>query len=255
MILNLSNRNLTLIRKGTYYFELSNYPSIHDDEWNSIMAFINYEKAHGRITEIICEDAQVLSLVQEAAAQLDGTQYIAPNVVGDEFLYHATNSNAAKHIFTSKILLSAIKVYGKTGEELSSERYETGYHDPADFFDYIMFGWGDHLVGDYVVLSDDFPKEEDFESGNFDAGVRFYFKYVDLIKHPGHVFDGFHAIKIKNEIILSDYLFACIVPEQFKDILEPCIPEEFKTKVHYLPQRGLTLSDWNDKVFDFVRHI
>lgn len=252
MILNLSGRNLTVIKDGVYYLELSDYPRIKDYEWNNIIAFINYEKAHGRKTEIVCEDANVLALVTDAATHLDGTAYIPPEVEGGEFVYHATDVGASQKILSCGKLLSAVKVYGKTGEELSENRKQRGWDDPADFFEYIMFGWGDHLVGDYVVLSENFPNDQDLAEGNFDAGVRFYIRYEDMIRHPGHTFDGYHAIKVKDEILLSDYLFACIVPEQYKNAIEPHIAPELVGKVHYLTQRGLTLTDWNDKVYQYV---
>ncbi len=35
-------------------------------------------------------------------------------------------------------------------------------------------------MGDYVVLSENFPCEEDLLKGNFNAGVRFYIKYEDI---------------------------------------------------------------------------
>lgn len=252
MILNISSRNLTVIKRGTYYFELSDYPRIKDYEWNNIIAFLNYEKAHGRQTEVVCDDQHVLSVVNNAAARLDGTAYIPPIVEGGEFVYHATDAAAAQKILSGGNLLSAIKVYGKTGEELASERRELGYYDPADYFEYIMFGWGDHLVGDYVVLSENFPSEEELSNGNFNAGVRFYFRYEDMILHPGHRFDGFHAIKVKDEIALPDYLFACIVPAQYKSEIENHVSSELLTRVHYLSQKGLSLSDWIDKVYNFV---
>lgn len=252
LVLNISNQNLTVIKEGTYYFELSDYPRIKDYEWNNIIAFINYEKSMGRQTEIICEDDYVLSTINNAATQLDGTEYIPPNVEGDEFVYHATNVIAAQKILSGGRLLSAINIYGKTGEELALERRESEWNDPADYFEYIMFGWGDHMVGDYVVLSENFPSEEDLSKGNFDAGVRFYFCFKDIIRHPGHTFDGYHAIKVKDEIILSDYLYACIVPEQYKHEIEDHISPELAGRVHYLSQKGIGISDWNDKVFDFV---
>ncbi|MDD4774483.1 MAG: hypothetical protein PHZ09_12920 [Eubacteriales bacterium] len=252
MILNISDRNLTVISKETYYFELSDYPKIKDYEWNNITAFLSYEKAHGRQTQIICDDNNILSAVNNAAARLDGTEYIPPVTDGNEFVYHATDAGAAQKILAGGRLLSAINVYGKTGEALALERREGGWYDPADYFEYIMFGWGDHLVGDYVVLSENFPGEEDLLKGNFNAGVRFYFRFNDIIKHPGHRFDGYHAVKIKDEIMLSDYLHACAAPEQYKHQLEAYIPPDLASRVHYLPQRGLGLSDWNESVYNFV---
>ncbi|BCN30944.1 hypothetical protein [Anaeromicropila herbilytica] len=256
MILEISNDGVTKLQNGIHHFVLSDYPNIKEWEWNNILAFISYEKNLGHQLEVTCEDDDILSLVNNAVNQLDGTEYIPPiEEAIEEFVYHATDAIAAEKILSSDRILSATKVYGKTGEELAIERREIGWEDPADFYEYVMFGWGTHLVGDYVVLSENFPNEEDFLKGNFDAGVRFYFRYEDIIKHKGHTFDGYHAIKVKGEIILSDYLFACIVPEQYKKQIESCIPQELANRVYYLPQRGLTLEEWNDKVVNFVSTI
>ena len=253
MILKIANDNRSIIKKGVYLFSLVEYPKIQEWEWNNILAFISYEKACGDQLEIICENGDILSAVQDAADKLDGREYIPPIAdTIEEFVYHATNVDAAQKILSSGKLLSATKVYGKTGEELVIERKANGWEDPAHFYEYVMFGWGTHLVGDYVVLSENFPCEEDFVNGNFDAGVRFYIRYEDIIKHKGHIFDGYHPIKVKDEISLFDYLFACIVPEQYKEQIEKHIPQELISKVHYLPQRGLSLQEWNNKVVECI---
>lgn len=253
MRLRITNNGGHLIEKRTYNFELQEYPHIQLWEWNSIKAFISYEKAHGRKTEILCADHTLLKAVQEAATEITGSENILPlPEVTEKFIYHAADFRAAQKIFRSGKLLSAARVYGKSGKQLAYEKRESSWNDPADFFEYIMFGWGSHLVGDYVVLSEKPPKVTDFAAGRFDAGVRFYFKYEQMLKHPGSVFDGYHPLKIKDEVLLCDYLFATIVPEQFQKEVAICIPPELIDKVHYLSQRGLTLSDWNNKVVQFV---
>ena len=252
MILEIVNDNELIIKNNIYHFGLEKYPQIQ--EWNNILAFLCYEKARGMELEIVCEHEEILSLVQDAALKLKGTEYIPPIAESiEEFVYHATDVYAAGKILASGKLLSATQVYGKTGEDIAFERRECEWKDPADFYEYIMFGWGTHLVGDYVVLSEKFPCEEDMLKGNFDAGVRFYFKYEDIVKHKGHIFDGYHAIKVKDEVILSDYLFACIVPEQYREQIDNCVPKEFLAKIHYLPQKGLSLKAWNDKVIEYIK--
>lgn len=256
MILKIANENRSIIRKGMYLFSLVEYPTIQEWEWNNILAFISYEKAQGDKLEIVCDDEGILERVQKAADKLDGTEYIPPiDEAIEEFVYHATNVNAAQKILADGKLLSATKAYGKTREELVIERAADGWDDPAHFYEYVMFGWGTHLVGDYVVLSENFPCEEDFAKGNFDAGVRFYIRYEDIIKHKRHVFDGYHPLKVKDEIILFDYLFACIVPEQYKERIEKCVSKELRGKVHYLQQRGLDLQAWNDKIVEYLSRI
>lgn len=256
MILKIANENRSIIRKGMYLFSLVEYPTIQEWEWNNILAFISYEKAQGDKLEIVCDDEGILERVQEAADKLDGTEYIPPiDEAIEEFVYHATNVNAAQKILAGGKLLSATKAYGKTREELVIERAADGWDDPAHFYEYVMFGWGTHLVGDYVVLSENFPCADDFEKGNFDAGVRFYIRYEDIIKHKGHAFDGYHPLKVKDEIILSEYLFACIVPEQYREQIEKSVLPELRDKVHYLQQRGLDLQAWNDKVVEYLREL
>lgn len=46
-----------------------------------------------------------------------------------------------------------------------------------------------------------FPAETDL-SERFEPGIRFYFQYDTLIRHPNAVCDGVLPMKIKNEIIL-----------------------------------------------------
>lgn len=256
MILEIINDNESKIKNRIYRFGLIDYPRIQDWEWNNILAFISYEKAQGEALEFVCENNDILSLVQNAANELDGTEYIPPiEEAIEEFVYHATDVYAAQKILSTGKLLSATKVYEKAGEEIAADRRDSGFEDPADFYEYIMFCWGTHLVGDYVVLSEDFPCDEDFVKGNFDAGVRFYIKYEDIIKHRGHVFDGYHPIKVREEVLLSDYLYACVVPEQYKEQIEMYIPQELTDRVHYLSQRGLSLQEWNDKVVKYIRAI
>lgn len=52
----------------------------------------------------------------------------------------------------------------------------------VNYFEYIMFGWGDSPAADYVVMSEK-PDE------SFCPGVRLYFKYADMLRHPGHIFE------------------------------------------------------------------
>lgn len=253
MVLNILKEGASVIKDGVYYFVLQQYPQIQEWEWNNIRAFISYEKRQKRSVEILCENQDILIRVKEEVLKLDGTEYIPPiSSAVEEFVYHATNVSAAQKIFYENKLLAATKVYKKTGNELALERREIGWEDPPDFYEYIMLGWGSHLVGDYVVLSEEFPPDEDLEKGNFDAGVRFYFRYEDMLKHEGHIFDGYHAIKIRDEMILSDYLYACIVPEQFRQQIEDFIPQRIISKVHYLPQRGIALQEWNQRVVEFI---
>jgi len=241
------------IEDGVYKFNLPNYPHISESELKIAVAFIMYEKLNNRKTEIICADKQVLAAVNDAIAN---SHTIEPFILSNttEFVYHATDINSAQKILSCGKLLSAVNVYGKTGEELSYEKRNSPWNDPADYFEYIMFCNGDDMTGDYVVLSDSFPNDEDLKKGNFNAGVRFYIRSEDIMRHSGYVFDGYHPAKVKDEIVLTEYLFLCIVPEQYREKLDNCVLPELSSKVHYLPQECMSLSKWNDYVYDFVKN-
>lgn len=257
MILKLQKDNYTTIREGIYYFQLIDFPNITKGEWETIIEFVRYENYYHRKIEVVCDDEYVRRTVQQAVNNSEHAENPLPSVViqkdySNPFAYHATDVQAAIQILSSGKLLSLTRVCGKTGTEIHNEKVGTRYCDPADYYEYIMFGWGSDPVGDYVVLSMNFPSQEELEQGLFDAGIRFYFKYEDLLHHPGHMFDGYHAIKIKNELSLFDYLFACIVPEQFREQIQPKVRPEQISKVHYLKQRGIGFYEWNEKVYQYV---
>lgn len=226
-------------------------------ELKKLLTFIEYEKSYGRQTEIVCENAKTLAAINNAIAHPETViNTLLPETIPGctacsyrgcltEFVYHATNIRATQKILSEGKLLSAVKVSGKTGAELAYEKRNSLWNDPADFFEYIMFCWGNCIVGDYVVMSDS-------SDGDFNPGVRFYFRYSDIIRHPGHVFDGYHPIKVKDEIILSDYLHACIIPEQYKNELDHLILPELADRVYFLPQNGLGINEWSAEVYDFI---
>ena len=266
MILNISNQGSGIIERGVFSFCLSDYPNISSFELKNLVAFIKYEKSHDRQTEIVCEDKNIIAAVNNAIAHPETVENVLLPVKIEsstctcnyrgcltEFVCHSTDFNATKQILSGGSLLSAVKVYGKTGDELALEKRDSLWNDPADFFEYIMLNWGNCIFGEYVVMSDylNDPSEEDFENCS-NPGVRFYFRYEDIIRHPGHTFDGYHTIKIKDEIVLSDYLHACIVPEQYKIELDNLILSELAARVYYLPHKGLGLRDWSEKIYDFI---
>lgn len=260
MILNISNHNATVIERGVYYYAPADYPHISALGLKNLVAFAEYEKLHGRKTEIVCENAALFNEVSYAITHPESVAdtLVPEKIIGctackhggclTEFVYHATSLNATKQILSSGKLLSAARAYGKTGDELAFEKRDSLWNDPADFFEYIMFCWGNCMVGDYVVMSEGTDK-------SFRPGVRFYFRYDDLIRHPGHAFDGYHPIKVKDEIVLTDYLHACVIPEKHKDKMEGFVPAELAEKVHFVPQNELEILDWTENIYDLISNI
>lgn len=258
MTVNISNHKATVIKNRVYYFALSNYPHISPMEIKNLLAFVEYEKLYGRQTDFICENQNIITAINYAIAHPEIVKNIMlpekykskgcackQNGCLTEFVYHATDIKATQQILSGGKLLSAVKVSGKTADELAYEKRDSLWNDPVDFFEYVMFCWGNCVVGDYVVMSDE-------PDGEFTPGVRFYFRYKDLLRHPGHIFDGYHCIKIKDEILLSDYLYACIVPERYKSEIDGAILPELLSKVHYIPQNGLEISEWTAEIYELL---
>jgi hypothetical protein len=246
MILNIVNYPSDVIERSVYRLTLHDYPNISAFEMFNILHFIAYEEAYGRKTEIVCDDPSVIEIINNS--KNEASFYDNKNNNINPFVYHATGINSAKKILSGGKLLSAAKVYGKSGEQLAYEKMDSPWNDPADYFDYIMFGWGNAPVGDYVVMSER-PDEP------FVPGVRFYFKLSELINHPGCAFDGYHPIKIRDEIDLSLYLYACIIPCEYKPIVEQSVLSALIPKIYFVPHNGAEINEWNNRVYDYIMQL
>ena len=44
-------------------------------------------------------------------------------------------------------------------------------------------------------------------------GIRFYFLYDKLVTHPNVTFDGVLPMKIKDEVILKDWIYKIVIPQ------------------------------------------
>ena len=268
MQVNIANHDYTIIWDGVYYFAISDFPHISSWELKKLLTFIDFEKRHGRHVEIVCEDINITDTVNYAIAHSDEYKNASlPNKITEctycndngcitTFVCHTATPDNAKKIFASGRLLSAVKAFSKTGEELVSDpRNAAG--DPADYFEYIMFSWGNCTAGDNLVMERLLGRgATDGERENaLMPGVRFYFRYEDIIGHHGYVFDGYHPVKIKDELLLSDYLYACIIPKQFQIEFINLIQSEICDRVYYLEQNGLGLKDWTEKAYNFIERL
>jgi hypothetical protein len=117
-----------------------------------------------------------------------------------------------------------------------------------------MLSWGNCQAGDRLVMERKlgrFPDDQDL-SADFTPGVRFYFRYEDLVKHPGRVFDGVLPMKIRDEIILKDWLYALIIPAELKTQLEDKIPDDLRSRVIYIVNDCDDIWSWSEKVYQTV---
>jgi hypothetical protein len=127
-------------------------------------------------------------------------------------------------------------------------------NDPADYFAYIMFAWGNCQAGDRLVMEralGRFPDERDL-SVHFEPGVRFYFRYEQLLSHPNAICDGVLPMKVKDEIFLRDWVHKIVIPTKLRNTLAPYIPSNLKDKVIYIENDCKDIWDWSEKVYRII---
>lgn len=266
MLIKVGNFEYSEVWNNVFYKKLSKYPHINDWEIRNIIEFIDYEKKHGRECKIECEDRELLGKICTSISQKD--KYLnthRPKLITEctacpyrkgcltEYVCHTTSVETAVKIFESGKLLSAVNARKLSAEQLMNEKRNAA-NDPADYFEYIMFAWGNCQAGDRLVMERKlgrFPNEKDL-STDFTPGVRFYFKYDDLIKHSNVTFDGVLPLKVKDEIILSDWVHAIIIPSEYKRNIENEIPYNLKDKTIYVENDCKDIWDWSEKVYSIV---
>ncbi len=266
MLIKIGDFEFTEVWDGVLYKKLSQYPAVSDWEKRNIIEFVEYEASHGRECTIECENTNTLAEVKHALQNKETYRNVPrPTLITEctacpvrkgcvtEYVCHTTSAENAVKILNCGSLLSAIKARKVSVEELMAESRNAA-NDPADYFEYIMLSWGNCQAGDRLVMERKlgrFPDEQDL-SRDFTPGVRFYFRYKDLVKHPGRVFDGVLPMKIKDEIILRDWLYAMVVPEVLREMIEPTIPEELVDRVVYVENDCRDIWDWSEKVYRLI---
>ena len=225
---------------GVFYKKLSNYPNITEREIQTIMDFISYEKSHGRECELDGEE-QIVSKITEAMEQNNRNRVPVENAI---------------QILACGSLLSPVKARKESAQVLMREARNAA-NDPADYFEYIMFAWGNCQAGDRLVMERKlgrFPDATDL-SENFTPGFRFFFKYPEIIRHPKASFEGVLPLKVKDEVVLKDWVHAIIVPLSEKENTERFVPDALKGKVHYIENDCRDIWEWSEKVYEFAKSI
>ena len=253
---------------GVFYKKLSKFPNITDWELQTISDFISYEKKYGRDCEIEGE-ANMLSAINDFLNNRDKSKRVkiprkikectaCPKYKGcvTDLVCHTTSIENAIKIFECGSLLSPVKARKMSADELMKE-HRNAANDPADYFEYIMFAWGNCQAGDRLVMERKmkrFPNEKDL-SIDFTPGVRFFFKYENLIKHPNAIFDGVLPLKIKDEVILADWVSCIIIPECERETFKNKIKEELIEKVYYVENNCKDIWKWSEKVYEIARKL
>lgn len=268
MILNLNQHDFSIIWEGVYYKALADYPHLSDWEIKSILDFIQYEEDHNRQVTIKSDETELLKRLGKALQNPDAYKHVTkPNHITEctacldkgcltEYVCHTASLEHALKIFESGSLLSAVKAR-KLSADILAQEPRNAAKDPADYFDYVMFAWGNCQAGDRLVMERDLkrlPTEEDLSTG-FSPGIRFYFKYEDLKNHPQAVMDGYHALKVKDEVQLAPFLHIIIAPKNHEHLINKVIPPALLKKVLYIEHDVKDIWEWSKKVYDGLKEV
>lgn len=269
MKLNIGNHEFTELWDGVLYKALSDYPNVSDNEMKDMIDFVNYEKNHGRKYEIEADRDDILQYVQKEMLNLDKYKNVRrPEIIREctackarggcmtDLVCHTAPLENAIFILKCGSLLSAVNAR-KLPDTVLQKEDRNAANDPKDFFHYVMFSWGNCQAGDRLVMERKLgrsPSQDEMSAG-FTPGVRFYFKYDDLEKHPLAVHDGFLPIKVKDEVKLADYVYTIVIPFEYKDQIMKVMPEKLSDRAFCLSHDKLDVWQWSEKVYSFVHDI
>jgi hypothetical protein len=96
-----------------------------------------------------------------------------------------------------------------------------------------------------------FPDDAELSTG-FGPGVRFYFRYDQLLQHPNAICDGVLPMKVKDELILSDWIYKIVIPSKLRPMLESHIPANLAERVLYIENDCRDIWDWSEKVYQMI---
>lgn len=266
MRIEIGDFEFTEVWDGVLYKKLSRWPKVTDWEIRTLIEFADYEQMHGRACELVCADAALLEEIRRKMQQREKYLRVQrPQLITEctacrhggcrtDLVCHTTSCENARSILSSGWLLSAVRARGESAETLMREpRNAAG--DPADYFLYVMLGWGNCQAGDRLVTERSlgrFPTEEELGSG-FAPGVRFYFRYDELAAHPQAVFDGVLPMKVRDGIELDKWVRLILIPEPLRPSLEDCIPQSLQSRVRYVPHEEEDLWQWAEKVYGIAQ--
>ena len=264
MLIKIGGFEFTHVWDGVLYKNLSGFPAVSDWEKRNLIEFVEYEASYGRDCTIECENPDTLARIHEALENRERYRNVPRPALLTEctacpyrkgcvtkFVCHTTSLENAVKILECGSLLSALKARKVSVEELMAESRNAA-KDPADYFRYVMLAWGNCQAGDRLVMERKlgrFPDERDL-SVDFTPGVRFYFRYEKLAEHPGRVFDGVLPMKIKDEIVLKDWLDTMVVPAG----VSLDVPEYLKDRTVYVENDCRDIWDWSEKVYRLIEN-
>ena len=179
MLVKIGQFEITECWDGVFYKKLSQYPDITKWEIQTILDFVRYEASNGRECQIetekdIIERIETYRRMYESGIRVSPPEKIeectaCPTYKGcmTDFVCHTTSAENAVKILNCGSLLSPVRARHMSEKDLAEEPGNAA-RDPEDYFQYIMFAWGNCQAGDRLVMERKlgrFPDEDDLSKG------------------------------------------------------------------------------------------
>ena len=267
MLIKIGEFECTECWDGVFYKKLANYPVITEWEIQTVLDFEHYEKQNGRDC-FIEADYNILKAIDEYKKTYEsGKRVNVPKKITEcvacpkykgcmtDYVCHTSPVENAVNIFKCGSLQAPTRWRGVSASVLKAEGRNAA-NDPEDYFDYVMFAWGNCQAGDRLVMERKmrrFPTEADL-SIDFTPGVRFFFKYDKIVTHPDAIFEGVLPLKVKEEVILSDWVDTIIIPSAEREAFEAIIPYELESRTFFLDNDCKDIWNWSEKVYEFLKN-
>ncbi len=268
-----------------YQCALGNYPEPSAWELQHLNEYLLYEMCHGRRIVLWWKDIQTyksirnsitrffkyenMGLSEFVKSKLSTQPERAMNIPQElthckgcqeekcitDLVCHVASITTAGMILKSGLILSACKAHNKSGQELALEQRNTP-GDPPDYFEYVMFTFGNCTAGDRLVMEralGAFPTQEELTI-EFSPSVRFYFRYKDLVSHPRFRSDGYHYCKIKDMLELEPYLVVAVAPETASRVLLQVSSAEVRRRFVFVdPTAYIDLWSWSSRAYQVAK--
>lgn len=270
-----------------YQCALGNFPKPNSWELQHLNEYLLYEIHHDRRIALWCENTQTHKSVRNSIKQffqyenIGLSEFVSSKLASQterakniplelthckacdeercitDLVCHVTSVTDAEIILKSGAILSACKARNKLGQDLAlEERNAAG--DPPDYFEHVMFTFGNCTAGDRLVMERALraPPTHEELTKEFNPGVRFYFRYIDLVGHPRFCSDGYHYCKVKDMVELEPYLIVAIAAEDDRTRL--LMKDSFIPKEHVLFVDSSSYKDlwsWSHKAYEVAKEL
>lgn len=268
-----------------YQCTFSDYPNPSNWELQHLNEYLLYEIDHSRKIVLWFENSRTSKSVKSSinkffkyqdiglskfvksklTSQIKRVKNISPKLTHcracqergciTDLVCHVSSVADAERILKSGVLLSACSARKESGKILSlEERNAAG--DPPDYFEYVMFTFGNCIGGDNLVMERSLGRSPTHEelTKKFYPGVRFYFRYMDLIDHPRFCSDGYHYCKIKDTLEIKPYLILAVAPKSAIANLPKVVSSKLKDHFAFVDHRKYSdLWSWSHKVYEVAK--